>query len=90
VWREIEANQTLADLGNAIPLAFAFADPHLWAFLLSDRVWRHESEYTLHSEPSSFGDPPARASALAARRALMRDISWPGASGKKEFLFLFD
>ena len=31
VWREIEiaANQTLADLGNAIPRAFDFDDPHL-------------------------------------------------------------
>ena len=37
VWREIEiaANQTLADLGNAIPLAFDFDDPHLWSFFFS-------------------------------------------------------
>jgi hypothetical protein len=88
VWREIEvaANQTLADLGAAIPLAFAFDDPHLWSFFLSGRAWDHDSEYALDSQPDPFGGPPAR----AARRALIRDVPWPGASGKKEFLFLFD
>jgi len=41
VWREIEvaANQTLADLGEAIPLAFGFTDPHLWSFFLSGKAW---------------------------------------------------
>jgi pRiA4b ORF-3-like protein len=88
VWREIEiaANQTLEELGNAIPLAFDFDDPHLWSFFFSGRAWDHESEYALYSEPDPFGRPPAR----AARRALIRDVPWPGASGKKEFLFLFD
>jgi hypothetical protein len=88
VWREIEiaANQTLEELGNAIPLAFDFDDPHLWSFFLSGRAWDHESEYALYSEPDPFGGPPAR----AARRALIREAPWPGASGKKEFLFLFD
>ena len=88
MWREIEiaANQTLAELGEAIPLAFDFDDPHLWSFFLSGRAWDHDSEYALHSEPDPFGGPPAR----AARRALIRDVPWPGASGKKEFLFLFD
>jgi len=88
VWREIEvaANQTLADLGEAIPLAFAFDDPHLWSFFLSGRAWDHDSEYALDSQPDPFGGPRAR----VARRALIRDVPWPGASGKKEFLFLFD
>jgi Plasmid pRiA4b ORF-3-like protein len=88
VWREIEiaANQTLEELGNAIPLAFDFDDPHLWSFFLSGRAWDHASEYALYSEPDPFGGPRAR----AARRALIRDVPWPGASGKKEFLFLFD
>lgn len=88
VWREIEiaANQTLAELGEAIPLAFGFDDPHLWSFFLSGRAWDQDSEYALHREPDPFGGPPAR----AARRALIRDVTWPGASGKKEFLFLFD
>jgi pRiA4b ORF-3-like protein len=88
VWREIEiaANQTVEELGNAIPLAFDFDDPHLWSFFLSGRAWDHESEYALHSEPDPFGGPRAR----AARRALIRDVPWPGASGKKEFLFLCD
>jgi hypothetical protein len=88
VWREIEiaANQTLEELGNAIPLAFDFDDPHLWSFFLSGRARDHESEYALYSEPDLFGGPRVR----AARRALIRDTPWPGASGKKEFLFLFD
>src|SRR5260370_2198578 len=61
VWREIEiaANQTLADLGEAIPLAFGFDDPHLWSFFLSGRAWDHDSEYALHSHPDPFALPPA-------------------------------
>jgi hypothetical protein len=88
VSREIEvaANQTLADLGEAIPLAFDFDDPHLWSFFLSGRAWDPASEYALDSQPDPFGGPQAR----AAQRVLIRDVPWPGASGKKEFLFLFD
>jgi hypothetical protein len=53
VWREIAvaANQTLADLREAIPLAFDFADAHLWSFFLSGQPWDRESEYALHSAP---------------------------------------
>jgi hypothetical protein len=88
VWREIEvaANQTLADLGEAIPLAFGFTDPHLWSFFLSGKAWDHHSEYALDRSPGPFGEPRAR----AARRALIGDISFPGVRGTKEFLFLFD
>ena len=89
VWREIEvaANQTLADLGTAIPLAFGFDDPHLWSFFLSGRPWDRQSEYVLHSEPDLFeGGPRPR----AAKRISIRDVPLPGAAGKKEFLFLFD
>jgi hypothetical protein len=37
IWRELEltGDQTLGDLGEAIPLAFGFDDPHLWSFFLS-------------------------------------------------------
>jgi hypothetical protein len=88
VWREIEvaANQTLADLGTAIPLAFDFDDPHLWSFFLSGRAWDRQSEYALHSEPDLMDGPRPH----AARRIAIRDIPLPGAAGKKEFLFLFD
>jgi hypothetical protein len=88
VWREIEvaANQTLADLGEAIPLAFDFDDPHLWSFFLSGQAWDPASEYALNSQPDPFGGRQAR----AARRVAIRDVPLPGASGKKEFLFLFD
>ena len=88
VWREIEvaANQTFADLGEAIPLAFGFDDPHLWSFFLSGQAWDPASEYALDSQPDPFGGRRAR----AARRAQIREVPFPGASGKKEFLFLFD
>jgi pRiA4b ORF-3-like protein len=88
IWREIEvaASQTLADLGEAIPRAFDFDDPHLWSFFLSGRAWDRANEYALLSEPDPFGGPRAR----SARAVQLRDVPWPGATGKKEFLFLFD
>jgi Plasmid pRiA4b ORF-3-like protein len=88
VWREIAvaANQTLADLGEAIPLAFDFDDPHLWSFFLNGRAWDPTSEYALDSQPDPFGGRRAR----AARRVPIREVPLPGASGKKEFLFVFD
>jgi hypothetical protein len=88
IWREIEiaSNQTLADLGEAIPLAFGFDDPHLWSFFLSGQAWDRATEYALASEADSFGGPRAH----AARQAAIRDVPWPGASGKQEVLFLFD
>ena len=88
VWREIEvaANQTLADLGEVIPLAFDFDDPHLWSFFLNGRAWDPTSEYALDSQPDPFGGRRAR----AARRMPIREAPLPGASGKKEFLFVFD
>ena len=88
VWRDIEsaASQTLADLGNAIPLAFDFDDPHLWAFFLSGKPWDRATEYALHSEPDPFAGPRPR----AAGRVRIREVPFPGATGKKEFLFLFD
>src|SRR5215210_510491 len=88
IWREIEiaANQTLGDLGEAIPLAFDFDDPHLWSFFLSGKRWDRASEYALAAEPDLFGGPPPR----AAERARIRDVPFPGTTGKREFLFLFD
>jgi hypothetical protein len=85
VWREIEiaANQTLANLGDAIPPAFDFDDAHLWSFFLSGQAWDHATEYALQS---AGGGPHAR----AAGRTQIREVPFPGATGKKEFLFLFD
>jgi hypothetical protein len=85
VWREIEiaANQTLADLGDALPLAFDFDDPHRWSFFLSGRAWDRASEYALQS---AGGGPSSR----SAGRVQIRDVPLPGVAGKKEFLFLFD
>jgi hypothetical protein len=94
IWREIEiaANQTLGDLGEAIPLAFGFDDPHLWSFFLSGKPWDHSTEYALSSTPDQLGGllgdrhPRPR----AAKRVRICEVPFPGATGKKEFLFLFD
>jgi hypothetical protein len=88
VWRELElaANQTLGDLGEAIPLAFGFTDPHLWAFFLSGKAWDRSTEYALQPSAPLLGGPRAR----AAGRTLLRDVSYPGVDGKGEFLYLFD
>src|SRR5215210_495461 len=75
VWREIEvaANQTLADLGNAIPLAFDFDDPHLWSFFFSGKAWDRATEYALHSEANLAGGPRPR----AAGRVQLREAPFP-------------
>ena len=88
VWRDIEvaANQTLVDLGNAIPEAFDFDDPHLWSFFLSGKAWDRTTEYALQSDAGMMGEPRSR----AAGRVQIREVPFPGATGKKEFLFLFD
>jgi hypothetical protein len=89
VWREIEvaANQTLADLGEAIPFAFDFDDPHLWAFFLSGNAWDKKTEYGLVSDAA--GPFTAKPNGKATRVSI-RDVPYPGRKGEKEFLFLFD
>ena len=81
IWRELEltGDQTLGDLGEAIPLAFGFDDPHLWSFFLSGKPWDDATEYA--RSPSPDDGRPAR----AADRLRIRD-----APAGKEFLFLFD
>ena len=81
IWRDLEltADQTLADLGDAIPLAFGFDDPHLWSFFLSGKPWDHRSEYALLAD-DPFGDPKQAA----------HDLPIPRTPDDKEFLFLFD
>lgn len=88
IWREIEvaANQTLANLGEAIPLAFGFDDPHLWAFFLSGKPWDKKTEYGLLTDDADpFAAPNGKAT-----RILIRDVPYPGKQREKEFLFLFD
>jgi pRiA4b ORF-3-like protein len=84
IWRELEltGDQTLGDLGEAIPLAFGFDDPHLWSFFLSGKPWDEATEYALSPSPD-----PASGSrrARAADRLRIRDVP-----AGKEFLFLFD
>ena len=81
IWRELEltGDQTLGDLGEAIPLAFGFDDPHLWSFFLSGKPWDGANEYARSPSP----DDGRRA--RAADRLHIRD-----APAGKEFLFLFD
>ena len=84
IWRELEltGEHTLGDLGEAIPLAFGFDDPHLWSFFLSGKPWDEATEYALSPSPD-----PASGSrrARAADRLRIRDVP-----AGKEFLFLFD
>lgn len=60
---EIAGNQTLADLGRAIPAAYGFSDAHLWSFFLSGKAWDTKTEYTLsdededEDEDGGFGPP---------------------------------
>jgi hypothetical protein len=81
IWLELEltGDQTLGDLGEAIPLAFGFDDPHLWSFFLSGKPWDGATEYA--RSPSPDDGRPAR----AADRLRIRDVP-----AGKEFLFLFD
>lgn len=67
IWRgiEIAANQPLAHLGQIIPYAFDFDDPHLWAFFLSGKPWDQTTEYSADPEPML-----PRESILAMRREL--------------------
>jgi hypothetical protein len=83
IWRELEltGDQTLGDLGEAIPLAFGFDDPHLWSFFLSGKPWDGATEYARSPSPDPAGGRRAR----AADRLRIRD-----APAGKEFLFLFD
>ena len=66
-------------IGDAIPLAFGFDDPHLWSFFLSGKPWDRNSEYALPAD-DPFGD---------AKNAA-HDLSVSKAPADKEFLFLFD
>ena len=61
IWRELEltGDQTLGDLGEAIPLAFGFDDPHLWSFFLSGKPWDDATEYARSPLPDDRR--PARA-----------------------------
>ena len=87
IWREIEiaGNQTLEDLGELIPLCFDFYDPHLWSFFLSGKPWDESTEYKGEVLLDMF-----ESDATPASEALIRDVPYPGKTGKREFLYLFD
>jgi Plasmid pRiA4b ORF-3-like protein len=84
IWRELEltGDQTLGDLGEAIPLIFGFDDPHLWSFFLSGKPWDEATEYVLSPSPDPAGGGRR---ARAADQLRIRDVP-----AGKEFLFLFD
>jgi hypothetical protein len=83
IWRELEVtgDQTLADLGKVILLAFGFYDSHLWSFFLSGKPWDAATEYARSPSP----DPAGSRRPWAADRLRIRD-----APAGTEFLFLFD
>lgn len=78
IWRDIAiaSNQSLAELGDAIPLAFDFNLDHMWSFFMNGKAWDEESEYAI--------DDPA------TEEVAIGDLSLPGSTGKKEFLFVYD
>ncbi|HET8523777.1 MAG TPA: hypothetical protein VFL82_11100 [Thermomicrobiales bacterium] len=84
---EVAANQTLADLGQAIPDAYDFNDPHLWSFFLSGKPWDDATAYPLVDDSGGMFDVTP---AGKATQTLIRDVPYPGRKGDKEFLFLFD
>lgn len=88
IWREIEikGDQTLADLGRAIPYAFDFIDPHMWSFFMSGEAWDTSTEYGLDDEPNPLTGERAK----LARGMRVRDVPYPGTTGTGEFLYLFD
>jgi hypothetical protein len=81
IWREVElaADQTLAELGEAIPVAFGFDDDHLWSFFLSGKPWDRASEYARLTDPHDDGRKPGA-----------DGLPVGDAPAGKEFLFLFD
>jgi hypothetical protein len=82
VWREVElrADQTLADLGEAIVPAFGF-DDHLWSFFLSGTPWDRASEYAHMPDPDQLWGAPAQAADW---------LRVGDAPAGRELLFLFD
>jgi Plasmid pRiA4b ORF-3-like protein len=81
IWREVElaGDQTLAELGEHIPVAFGFDDDHLWSFFLSGKPWDRASEYARLPDPP-VGGPKRGAAGLRVDHA----------PDNKEFLYLFD
>ena len=81
IWREVElaADQTLAELGEHIPVVFGFDDDHLWSFFLSGKPWDRASEY------ARLPDPP-----VGERMRGADGLRVGEAPPRKEFLFLFD
>lgn len=78
IWRDIEiaANQVVAELGDAIPLAFDFDLDHMWAFYLTGKAWDQEGSYNID-------DPEVD-------EVVIRELPLPGPSGTKEFLYIYD
>ena len=82
LWREIAvaANQTLGDLGHAIPLAFGFDDPHLWSFFLSGKAWDTCQRVCLLPRRRFLQrqTQPRRQTNLSAQRAISRENGQKG------------
>ena len=84
IWREVElsADQSLAQLGDAIPPAFGFEDHYLrWSFFLSGKPGDGASEYARPSDP--------RGPTVSRQERGADGLRVDDAPTKMEFLFLF-
>ena len=88
IWREVEvaANQTMDALGWAIPQAFEFDLDHMWSFYLSGKAWDTDTEYAVSPDEDIFTGITAK----DANTTLIRDVPYPGKTGKKEVLVVYD
>lgn len=90
IWRDIQiaANQRLFDLGEAIPLAFAFEVARPWSFVLhgpradSTEAYRFAPRLDRPFFVADHAYDPARIS--------LRDLPLPGATGRREFFLRFE
>ncbi len=90
IWREIEvtSNQRLDELGEAIPLAFDFDDPHLWSFFFGTRGKPDSVEYT---SPVEYGDvSQGFGPVVDASTTAIKDAPFPTTGKQKEVEYLFD
>jgi hypothetical protein len=86
IWRDVEvgANQFVAQLGDAIPLAFGIENACPWCFILHGPVVDSTAEYYF-APPSQPRSWLTDGNAYDAGRVRLRDLPLPGATGRREF-----
>jgi hypothetical protein len=58
----------------------------MWSFFLNGKVWDTATEYAISPDVDIFTGQ----STHDANTTLIRDVPYPGKTGKKEFLFVYD